>query len=72
MFVSKGDCNLIHIFVRIKIMYTVRWMVPVTGRKSHYNISNETSTITQQHNSACTLMWQLESTTYAYAGQCHI
>jgi len=31
-------------------------MVPITGRKRDDNISNENSTVSQQHNSACTLM----------------
>jgi hypothetical protein len=37
-------------------MYTVKLMVPVTDRKRDDNISNETSTVSQQHNFACTLM----------------
>jgi len=53
-------------------MYTVKWMVTITNRKRDDNISNENSTVCQQHNSACTLMWQLESTIYAHAGHCHI
>lgn len=53
-------------------MYTVKWMVPITDRKRDDNISNETSTVSQKHSCAYTLMWQLESTTYAHAGHCHI
>lgn len=50
MFVLKGNFNLIHIFVRIKI-YAYSKMVSVTQRKRDENISNET----RQHRNQTTL-----------------